>query len=543
MVTAATRWLQRGTMSGVEHAMADRARTGLLIAVVTSVAICTSSPGIAQTGPATKNDANEQIIVTSMPAKQSTVRNFLSRLFGRSEGRKLRTTGSEVLSVSKQKSAWLVQRLERLGCKVVRLRDNWNLLLRRRQDKDEVKLTPAQQEVVDTVSRSPETVGVGMLSMPNAAVAELALTRFEESVGTKGQGGPPQDRYAKVMLPLGATKDVTLVRAGDPVLTDKGITWKGRVEDTGEPAILMLWKDGHLSGYFGYKGRVFVVSHMGNEVHTMREVDPLKMPPDHAPSSSGKAANRNSPAELTRPVRSPPEPTVAPFSDAERKALEAKKITIDVMILYTKNAAKHYISDPADLLALAFEQANETFKNSGIGNVSLRLVHSQAIDYDEREVEQFFTLYRMVDGEGAFKDIRKLRNEKRADIVGLIVDDPNGCGLSTRVGADSEEAFFVVHHACAAITYSIAHEVGHILGARHDRVVDQNETPFPFGHGYVNGAKWRDMMGYLDGCGACPRIPFWSNPRIIYKGEPTGTSASDNARVILLQAERVANFR
>jgi hypothetical protein len=138
---------------------------------------------------------------------------------------------------------------------------------------------------------------------------------------------------------------------------------------------------------------------------------------------------------------------------------------------------------------------------------------------------------------------RCTRNEKRADIVGLIIDDPNGCGLSTRVGADSEEAFFVVHHSCAAITYSVAHEVGHILGARHDRAVDSNEAPFPFGHGYVNGRKWRDMMSYREGCNGCPRIPYWSNPRVAYKGEPTGTPATDNARVILEQAERVSNFR
>ena len=75
----------------------------------------------------------------------------------------------------------------------------------------------------------------------------------------------------------------------------------------------------------------------------------------------------------------------------------------------------------------------------------------------------------MVDGKAPFGNVKKLRNEKRADIVGLVLHSPNGCGLSTRVGADAEEAFFVVHHACAGITYSIAHEVGHILGTRHDR--------------------------------------------------------------------------
>jgi hypothetical protein len=46
-----------------------------------------------------------------------------------------------------------------------------------------------------------------------------------------------------------------------------------------------------------------------------------------------------------------------------------------------------------------------------------------------------------------------------------------------------------------------------------------------------------------EGCGGCPRIPYWSNPRIKYKGDPTGTAANDNARVILAQAERVSKFR
>src|SRR5439155_26904889 len=191
----------------------------------------------------------------------------------------------------------------------------------------------------------------------------------------------------------------------------------------------------------------------------------------------------------------------------------------------TNNAAKHYVRDPADLMVLAIEQANETFRNSGLGNVSLRLVHSQAIEYDEVGANQFDHLYRMVDGEGPFKDLKKLRNEKRADIVGMIIDSPNGCGQSTRVGADADEAFFVVHHSCAAITYSIAHEVGHILGARHDRMVDTNNAPFAYGHGYINGTKWRDMMSYREGCGGFPRIPYWSNPRIVYKGEPMGTAA------------------
>jgi len=148
--------------------------------------------------------------------------------------------------------------------------------------------------------------------------------------------------------------------------------------------------------------------------------------------------------EAAKPRAAPPEPVVAPFADAQRQALEAKSITIDLMILYTSNVAKHYIRDPADLLALAVEETNQTFRNSGLGNITLRLVHSELLDYDGSVGDQFNHLYRMVDGLGPFKDVKKLRDEKRADIVGLIIDNPNGCGLSTRIGPESDEAFFVV---------------------------------------------------------------------------------------------------
>jgi hypothetical protein len=61
-------------------------------------------------------------------------------------------------------------------------------------------------------------------------------------------------------------------------------------------------------------------------------------------------------------------------------------------------------------------------------------------------------------------------------------------------------------------------------------------------YGYVNATKWRDVMSYAESCDGCLRIPYWSNPRVLYKGEPVGTLTEDNARVILDQAERVSKF-
>jgi len=220
--------------------------------------------------------------------------------------------------------------------------------------------------------------------------------------------------------------------------------------------------------------------------------------------------------------------------------LADNKVTIDVMILYTGAVASKYLDVDKDVALRSIEEANASFVNSGIGNIKLRLVHSQKIDYSEAHGEHFNHLYRMVDGEGAFARVKSLRNEKKADIVVLIVDDASSCGLATRVAADAEEAFAVVHHACAVLTYSVPHEIGHIIGARHDAALDETDS---YGHGFVNGTKWRDIMSYKSSCGGCPRLAFWSNPTINIGGEPAGTVLADNARVILEQAERVSRFR
>jgi hypothetical protein len=391
-------------------------------------------------------------------------------------------------------------------------------------------------------------LGLGPLHAPRAR----ALTPDQQAIIAKiakpSAGGDVQfagkstDPFGdEVKLPFRQGKLITLVRKDSTFRDDGSITWIGEVAETGERAVLMLWGNALLTGYFAYKGTIFAVESLGGGVDAYKELG--RGLPDHPVEGGRPDSTSTSIPDATRPRPAPPEPAVPPFPDKERKALEAKHITIDLMLLYTKNVASHYTREPEDLLALAVEETNETFKNSGLGNIRLRLVHTQLIDYDASVGDQFNHLYAMVDGVGPFKDVKKLRNEKRADIVGLLIDNPTGCGLSTRIGPESDEAFFVVHHACAAITISVAHEIGHILGVRHDRFIDETDTPFAYGHGYVDDAKWRDIMSYNVGCGGCPRIPFWSNPRITYKGDPTGTPAADSARVILELAEHVSKFR
>jgi hypothetical protein len=293
-------------------------------------------------------------------------------------------------------------------------------------------------------------------------------------------------------------------------------------------------------------------------MHALVEMSDERMPQEHAPISARLRANdpnlrddpllREGDASKFKPVTGGMRPPARGKIDQQQPPPSPKKasgdVVIDVIVAYTKKAASYYADVKRELVDLAIEEANESFRISNLGHIKLRLVHAYETDYVEEGAEHFQHVWRFADkGDGYMDEIHGLRDKYRADVGVLIVDDPSGCGLATRVFADEEEAFAVVHHECAATSYSVAHEIGHLIGARHDLNIDANMMPFAYGHGYVNGTKWRDIMSYKASCNGCPRLPVWSSPKVLIKGEPAGTPQLDNARVIAEQAARVAAFR
>jgi hypothetical protein len=512
-----------------------------------------------------------EIVLTNLPPRNSKAYKDLISLAGKTaNGQVLPLSQSEVWSMPTPLIEDVIRKGQTMGVRMTRLGADWNEILK--PPSAPMSMSGSQESMMKAMESAKETMSVGMMSTPNAAVVEYALMKDHDA--KEAIGNRPAGHIEKILIPIQGKGTISVRRTSVEMRKD-GCNWRGEIEGTGEPVVLMWWKGGRFSGMFIYGGRMYSLKNMGGEVHAVVETDPGKMPPDHGamrasggqssgdikddplvargegdmmrPRDKSKLKDQQDSIGAEAPSKSSEQskraPKIVPLSAAKRRAMAAKKITIDLMILYTPRVASKYIEVRPDLIALSIEQANESFANSGLGNIKLRLVHDEQIDYDESDGEHFNHLYRMVDGEGVFAKVRKLRNEKRADVVALIVDDPSGCGLSTRVAADSEEAYVVVHHACAALTYSLAHEVGHIIGARHDRALDKNVAPFPYGHGFVNGMKWRDIMSYKASCDGCPRRPIWSNPTVKFMGDTAGTVDTDNARVILEQAERVSKFR
>jgi hypothetical protein len=533
-----------------------------------SAALISSGSAVAQgAGP-----DRVPLIMTKLPPSGSAKYKAIISKAGKARGQVLTLTKTEMWEVPKENVEAVKKAAAAHGAAATQVGADYNEMFH--PAPVDMRMSPKQSGMMEMAKASKSTMGVGMMATPMAPMVEYALTK---DAGPNIVAPPATREAAKIRVKLNDTTELTIVRSNVDIRKDMCV-WRGEVEGTGAPATIMWWPGGKITGTVQHQGRIYSLRHMGGDMMAVVEMAEDKMPQEHAPMPERMRANdpnlRDDPlvnqgdASIMRPVTQgmrPPKALqdgkkkgkkveagdkagtkVAAAAAAKGKAAAAKgpePVVIDVLVAYTKKAAAAYADVKRELVDLSIEEANESFRTSGVGHVKLRLVHAYQTDYVE-EGAHFDHVWRFADkGDGYMEEVFGLREKHKADVALLIVDDAKGCGLATRVYADADEAFAVVHHECAATSYTVAHEIGHLIGARHDLSLDKNMNPFPYGHGYVNGQKWRDIMSYKDSCGGCPRIPVWSSPLIKVKGEAAGTPDLDNARVIAEQAKRVAGFR
>lgn len=525
------------------------------------------APAPAQ-APAKKSDQRIELIMEGLPPAGSAEYKALIKHAGDAKGQVLSLTKCEVWSIRPSLLPKLRAEAAKKNVGIRVLDGDWNKVFQPMLPSS--PMPEKASSMMAQAMQSPSTAAVGMMSARSANVVEYALTKDMQS---KGDARNPMT----IRVAVNDKTSVTAVRRSVEIKGERCI-WRGVVEGTENPVTIMWWASGRITGTIHHGDRLYQLKQMGDDTIGIVETMTNMMPDEHASTRPERMRELNMQEDTVRMhgdgsmgrpkrgetqnqqdgaasgVRSAVIDRKALKREMEAAALKKAKAkgakpepeyVIDVMVAYTAKAASHYGNIERDLIELAIEDAQSSFRNSGITNVALRLVHTHKTDYAEAGAEHFDHVWRMVDrGDGFMEEIPALRNEKKADIVILVVDDAQGCGLATRVAAEAEEAYAVVHHECAANSFSVAHEIGHLLGARHDRLLDKSTTPYVFGHGFIDPEKqWRTMMSYKSGCSGCPRLPFWSTPHVKMGGKSIGDELHDNARVIREQAGRVAGFR
>jgi len=205
--------------------------------------------------------------------------------------------------------------------------------------------------------------------------------------------------------------------------------------------------------------------------------------------------------------------------------------------------------DPAiEQVRAAVIEANAGFAASGI-ELELQTAANALPGYRETTLDQ--TLDDIAKGrQGPLWLLHVAREGERADVMVMIIDTQSGapaCGLAQQILATRETAFLAVERRCLD-HHTLAHEMGHLLGADHDPENAALDPPrFAFGHGYQFNADdapgWRTVMALECSDRTCPRVNIWSSPLIQHEGVPTGSiDLHDNARVLRETKGIVASF-
>lgn len=111
-------------------------------------------------------------------------------------------------------------------------------------------------------------------------------------------------------------------------------------------------------------------------------------------------------------------------------------------------------------------------------------------------------------------DVAKLRSDLHADLVTLVVPSATGfCGRGWYNDAlESDLGFSVVVASCATANFALAHEIGHNMGMRHDRMTQQNFTDPGCNYGYCT-SSFSTIMAYPSSCPGTLAIGAYSTPR------------------------------
>lgn len=370
-------------------------------------------------------------------------------------------------------------------------------------------------------------------SLPVRAVAETGFVgRLNAQAMTAG----------RLRLDLPDGRSWVVKRTREALRPGSERTWMGEFEGQPGSLFVMTLNRGLLNGFMHHGSETWEIESSGAGRSRIYRVDEGRLPPE-GPITNGPSDQRGSVSSSSLGV----------------VATAAEPVTQDLLVLYTPAAAT--ANSGADNLKsktiAAIEAANTAYINSGVG-IRLNLVGWQMVDYSETGDMGVSLSDLRGTTDGKMDDAHSLRNQLGADLVSLLTNETNYCGIAYLGSAsgNSSLAFSVVSPNCFA-GHTFAHEIGHNQGNHHDRVSASGSPAYPYSYGYrtcdypslANGQSFRTVMAYS--CTSTPRVNFFSNPQIYFNNTaPMGISyeintadAADNARSMNNTAAVIAGYR
>ena len=349
---------------------------------------------------------------------------------------------------------------------------------------------------------------------PGAVASFSALARpgvHPVQFDTQSVAAWPAGESGELSLPDGRVYQIRAERSEEHPGGNR--TWVGKFDDAGRTYVVVLT--------YGAAG-------VAGEIRTPDGPVLLTMDGNQAVLVDTAAAGWRLPEVIESDAMIQPPPrtaaAVAPVDLQRRlKAAPSPQTTIDVLIAYTPGMVTRAGSVAGALLRLdqLIATSNQAYIDSEVA-ITLRLVHAIQVGYQETD-DNSAALSNLTAGSGVLAaPATTLRDRYGADLVALVrpfnYPAQVSCGVAwvggygsngAGIGSQSYNGFAVVSdggdvngtgYFCQNATFP--HELGHIMGAMHDRqTVTQGGTvalttgAYPYSYGYVHNASWNAGQG------------------------------------------------
>jgi len=214
----------------------------------------------------------------NLPPPSSSTYKAIKKRAGKATGQILALTKTEMWSVPKENVEDVKTAATQHGVSVKELGVDWNHVLQLAPA--DLLVTDKQRSMMEQARASEATAGIGVVSAPAAPMVEYALTKDATAPGASKD-------LARITIALSEKTALTITRTSVNIKPDMCI-WRGTVDGTGAPAVLMWWPGGKIAGTVQHGGRMYSIRHMGGEVHVVVETREDRMPSDHAPAPQRK---------------------------------------------------------------------------------------------------------------------------------------------------------------------------------------------------------------------------------------------------------------
>lgn len=318
----------------------------------------------------------------------------------------------------------------------------------------------------------------------------------------------------------------------------RGESWVGEFENAPGSLMVLTRYRGVTTGFFHYGPDVYEITPGRGGQHMVYRVDDSKIP-RHAP-----------------PLKAPAgEGTTDGGTSGGTVSTAASGVVQDLLVLYTGASRVRYGEAGVQSMILsAISAANQAYANSGIA-FTLNLVHMAETQYVETGDMGVALDKLRAQGDSVMEDAHTLRDLHGADLVALVDEDTNYCGIAYVMSAISSGfapyAFSVTASNCLS-GQTLAHEIGHNQGNMHDRANSSSAGAYPYSYGFqrcmTDGTGFRTIMAYS--CSGGTRVNHFANPAVTYNGYATGVSyeldpanSADTARSMSNTATTLAAFR